>query len=135
MVGTDVGGRAAGRAGRALVSSRTTSSTPTDAAEVRDELAAALEGEISTASANRDDVGASELRLLRSATIRDIDARSAKLPARVTFTPPRVMSSLAISQRLYGTPNRAEEIVGRNKPETRRPSRISAAAELEVISA
>lgn len=119
---------------RAKLASKITFSSSTQAAAVRDEIAAELAVEIKSASDALDDVSASALRQLRAAIIRDIDTRAARLPQRVEWRPEYVASSLAISQRLYGTPDRALEIVARNPVAARYPSRISSASPLEVLS-
>lgn len=51
---------------------------------------------------------------LRAATIRQLIDRQAELPRVVIITPPTVLPALVLSWELYGTPDRALEIVRRN---------------------
>ena len=74
------------------------------------------------------------LRALRTATIRDLDIRAARLPRRVTFAVPRMTPALVLSQTLYGDPSRDLEIVQRNRSSVPNPGRIAAGTSLEVLS-
>ena len=119
---------------RTQIASKITFTSSTQAAAVRDEIAAELAVEIASASDSLDDASTSAFRKLRAAIIRDIDTRAARLPARVVWFPKYVASQLVISQRLYGNPNRALEIVARNPTAARHPSRIANDSPLEVLS-
>lgn len=117
---------------RALADVKLESST--DAAELRDEIAAELDALIVTASdALGDDVVAA-LRALRTATIRDLDTRGARLPARVTYAPRSITPAIVVAQRLYGDPERDAEIVSRNRAAVPNPGRIYFGTDLEVLA-
>jgi len=119
---------------RANVSRRIEFVSSTQAAEIRDELAAELAAAIEAASdANADDQ-VSRLRATRAAMIRDIDTRSARLPARVSLTLSNSEPVLALAQRLYGDAGRELEIVSRNRGVIRNPGRVDFGTVLEVLS-
>ena len=121
-------------AARAKASSRVQFESSSDAAAVRDELAAEIEARIEAADLVFDDTGAQALRKLRTQTVRDLDARAAKLPARLVYTVPRAVPALVLSQRLYGTPDREAELVSRNRSLIRNPGQVPEGAQLEVLS-
>ncbi len=118
---------------RARALSRITFESSTEAAEFRDEIATELSGAILSASDANADAAAAALRALRTATIRDLDARSARLPSRVTYTLPANLPSIVIAQRLYGDVAREPEIVARNRRLIRNPARIAWGTPLEVL--
>lgn len=119
---------------RARALSRVTFESSTDAAELRDEIAAELSNAILDASDAFADEQAAALRALRTAVIRDLDTRSARLPARVVYTVPYQVPALVIAQRLYGDSTRETEIVARNRRLIRHPGRVPYGAALEVLS-
>lgn len=118
---------------RARVLASATFESSTEAGEYRDEIAAELDAAILAASDAFADAAAADLRALRTATIRDLDSRAARLPERVVWTVPALMSSVAIAQRLYGDVEREAEIVARNRSMIRDPSRIVRGTPLEVL--
>lgn len=125
--------RQSGSVTRADALSRVEFETATDAAEVRDEIAAVLAAEIVFASDSMADDVVGELRLVRTAILRDLDARSARLPSRVVFSTPQELPALVIAQKLYADPTRDLEIVSRNVSLFRNPGRIPRSTPLEVL--
>lgn len=119
---------------RARALSRITFESSTEAAVFRDEIARELAAAIVSASDALADEAVAGLRALRTATIRDLDARSARLPARVTWSVPYQLPSVVIAQRLYGDPAREGEIVARNRSLIRNPGRIPFGTALEVLA-
>lgn len=119
---------------RAKALSRATFESSTEAAEYRDEIAAELAAAIVAASDAFADGAVAGLRALRTATIRDLDQRGARLPARVTWTVPYPLPAIVIAQRLYGDPDREAEIVTRNRRLFRTPGRIPYGTQLEVLA-
>lgn len=97
---------------------------------IRDDVLATLDEEIEAAGGVGEDEAFVALRELRSAFLRDISIRGERLPELVTFTPAVNMSSLLLSQRLYGTGSRADELVERIQP--RHPGFIPAGVPLRV---
>ena len=63
--------------------------------------------------------------------LQDVDTRAARLPSRATWTVPATMPAILIAQRLYGSPDRAPELVARNN--IRNPTFVPAGLELEVL--
>lgn len=119
---------------RARALSRIAFESSTEAAVFRDEIARELADAIVAASDALADEAVAGLRSLRTATIRDLDARSARLPARVTWRVPNQAPSIVIAQRLYGDPAREAEIVARNRSLIRHPGRIPFGTPLEVLA-
>ncbi len=119
---------------RARALSRVTFESSSDAAALRDEIAAELSEAILDASDAFADGQAAALRALRTATIRDLDIRSARLPARVGYVVPSQVPALVIAQRLYGDSTREAELVARNRRLIRHPSRVPYGVELEVLA-
>lgn len=119
---------------RARAISRIVFESSSDAAAIRDEIAAELSAAIVVASDSFADEQAAALRSLRTAVIRDLDARSARLPARVVYRVPAQVPAIVIAQRLYGDVGRELEIVARNRAYMRHPGRVPYGAELEVLA-
>lgn len=119
---------------RARALSRIDFESSSDAAALRDEIAAELSAAILAASDAFADAQAAALRDLRTAVIRDLDIRSARLPARVVYTVPAQVPAIVIAQRLYGDVAREAEIVARNRPFMRHPGRVPYGAALEVLA-
>ena len=117
---------------RALADVKLESST--DAAALRDEIAAELDVLIVTASDALADNVVAALRALRTATIRDLDTRGARLPARVIYEPQSITPAIVVAQRLYGDPERDAEIVSRNRAAVPNPGRIYFGTDLEVLA-
>lgn len=126
--------RQTGGLARARAASRIRFESSTGAAEVRDALAEELQGLAIAASAAGSLDVSREIGRVRIAVVRDLDARAAKLPARVVFRTPRTIPALVISHQLYGTPDRAAEVTGRNRSATRHPGQIPSGSPLEVLS-
>ena len=119
---------------RARALARVTFESSSDAAALRDEIAAELSAAIVVASDSLAYGSASALRALRTAVIRDLDARSARLPARIVYSVPYQVPAIVIAQRLYGDVAREAEIVARNRPLIRHPGRIPYGTPLEVLA-
>lgn len=119
---------------RAEALSRIDFESSTEAAEFRDEIATELAAAIVVASDSFADVAVAALRDLRTSILRDLDARSARLPARVVFVMPATLPALVVAQRLYGDPARDAEIVARNRALIRNPGRIGFGTPLEVLA-
>lgn len=81
-----------------------------DAVAVRDQVCALLDAEIVHAADQGSDATYAALRALRIAVIQDLDARGAKLPAIVTIKTSNPLPALALAQRLYRDPGRADEL-------------------------
>ena len=118
---------------RAKALSLATFETATEAAEFRDEIATELSAAIVAASDALADDTVVALRAVRTSILRDLDSRSARLPARVIFETPLEMPSLVVAQRLYADPTRELEIVARNPTLFRNPGRIPRSSPLEVL--
>lgn len=103
-----------------------------DAAELRDELAALLDTAILEAGDAGDDDVFLELRQVKAIAVEHLDRRAARLPTRVDIALERSVPSLVMSQRLYGTADRAIEIAERNS--VRHPAFIPAPSMLEVLA-
>lgn len=119
---------------RAKALSRATFESSSEASGYRDEIAAELGRAILQASDAFADAEAAALRALRTATIRDLDARAAKLPARVVFALPAQLPAIVVAQRLYGDVAREADIVTRNRKLVRHPGRIPYGTPLEVLA-
>jgi prophage DNA circulation protein len=80
----------------------------------RDTLAELLDAECEALT--EDDADALDaLRGLKAALVEDVTRRAALLPRVTTYTPPAVTPSLVVAWALYGDPERAPEIVARNR--------------------
>lgn len=100
----------------AQVSSQYQPSSATDAMQVRNQVTALLDAEISVAGDQGNDATYLALRTLRAAVVQDLNTRGAALPAVVTITTGTSMPSLALAQRLYRDPARADELVSEANP-------------------
>ena len=56
------------------------------------------------------------MQALRSAAVQDLNARGAQLPELVTILLPGSLPVLTLSNRLYGTADRSDELVQRARP-------------------
>lgn len=119
---------------RARALARITFESSSEAAAFRDEIARELTDAITAASDALADGAVAGLRALRTSTIRDLDARSARLPSRVVWQVPYQLPTLVIAQRLYGDPAREAEIVARNRALFRNPGRVPFGTALEVLA-
>jgi len=80
----------------------------------RDTLAGLIDAECEALT--EDDADALDaLRGLKAALVDDITRRAALLPRVTTYTPATVTPSLVVAWALYGDPERAPEIVARNR--------------------
>ena len=80
----------------------------------RDTLAQLLDGECEALT--EDDADALDaLRGLKAALVEDVTRRAALLPRATTYTPANVTPSLVIAWALYRDPERAPEVVARNR--------------------
>jgi prophage DNA circulation protein len=100
---------------------------------LRDDLLIPLDAEIDIASGSQEDEAHIALRELRATVIDDLSTRGARLTELATYTPPKPVSTLLLSQRLYGTGERHDELEARIRP--RHPGFIPAAEPLRVLSA
>jgi len=101
---------------------------------LRNEIAEELDALIVEESDALGDDTVATLRAVRTAIIRDIDIRGARLPGRVDYSPPTQLPALVIAQRLYGDPSRDLEIVTRNEEIIRNPGRVPFGVTLEVLA-
>lgn len=99
-----------------------------DAIAIRDELADKLDGEMETA----DDEVYTALADLRVAMIKDISARGADLARISQHVPSTTLPALVIAHYLYDNPERAEEIIARNR--IRHPGFVPGGVPLEVLT-
>lgn len=81
-----------------------------EAISVRTSLIEAIDTQSETAG----DLVYAELVRLRSTVARDITARGANLARLTTITLPQSLPAVVLAWRLYGDPERAEEIIARN---------------------
>lgn len=80
----------------------------------RDTLAELLDGECEALT--EDDADALDaLRGLKAALVEDVTRRAALLPRVTTYTPASVTPSLVVAWALYRDPERAPEVVARNR--------------------
>lgn len=100
-----------------------------EAAAVRDELADGLEDVLLSTT---DDDSFDALRALRSALVKDINARGANLARVVVWTPGRTLPALVAAQSVYGDGRRADELLLRN--DVRHPLFLAGGQPLEVLS-
>lgn len=100
-----------------------------DAVAVRNELVEVMDALM---LGGADDDLYDALRTLRSATVRDINARGADLAHLVKFTPHQTLPALVIAHQLYADATRADEIVARNG--IAHPGFVAGARVLEVVA-
>jgi prophage DNA circulation protein len=81
-----------------------------DAVELRCEIAAALDVEITAAGDAGDDNSYTALKTLRAAVIQDLTTRAASLPLVITVTLQSNMPSLVVAYRVYRDASRSDEI-------------------------
>ena len=67
------------------------------------------------AADNRDPASYQALLALHAAVTQDLTTRAMSLPSLVTFTMPRILTSHALANRLYGDASRCDEIRAENK--------------------
>ncbi len=94
----------------ALASAAYQPSSFQDAVAVRDQIAAALDVEITAAGDAGDDQSYIALKNVRAAVIQDLTTRAAALPLVMTITLPSNMPSLVVAYRLYRDASRSDEI-------------------------
>lgn len=99
-----------------------------DAIAIRNELADKLDGEMETAE---DDVYTA-LADLRVAMIKDIATRGADLARISQHVPSKTLPALVIAHYLYDNPERAEEIIVRNR--IRHPGFVPGGVSLEILT-
>jgi prophage DNA circulation protein len=100
-----------------------------DALDVRDEITDGIDSVLNAAS---DDATFDALRALRAAVVRDVAARGANLARLVRWVPAATMPVLVAAQQLYAAPDRADELVQRNR--IRHPLFVAGAQPIEVLS-
>jgi len=84
-----------------------------DAAAVRSQILGLIDDEITVAGDQRDDDVYTALRRLRATVVADLNAKGASLPTLMRVETKRPQPSLALAQRLYRDPTRADELVAR----------------------
>ena len=77
-------------------------------------LVAAFEGAVEYAADSGDSAAFQALIAAQAAAVTDLNARAQSLPSIVTYSFPRVMTSHALAQRLYGDAGRADELRAMN---------------------
>ncbi len=82
-----------------------------DANTVRDSVATLLDAEATTAGDQGEDDSYLALRALRAAVVQDLNSRGAMLPQVVSIRTASPLPALALAQRLYRDPTRADELV------------------------
>ncbi|MDA8092353.1 MAG: DNA circularization N-terminal domain-containing protein [Betaproteobacteria bacterium] len=82
-----------------------------DAATVRSSVTQLLDDEITTGGDEGDDDTYLALRALRAAVVQDLNTRGALMPSVVWVRTAASMPALALAQRLYRDPSRADELV------------------------
>ena len=87
-----------------------------DAQAVLQQVADALDAEVTAAGDAEDDASYDALRTLRAAAVADLTARGASLAPLVARTLPLPLPMLVVAQVLYGDARRADEIVRRTDP-------------------
>jgi prophage DNA circulation protein len=100
-----------------------------EAAAVREDLADRLDAEMETAP---DNVYLA-LQGLRSATVKDITARSADLSRVIQYTPKATLPALVVAHQIYGDATKADELITRNRS-IRHPGFVPGNRALEVLS-
>lgn len=98
------------------------------AISLRDLLLEQLDRETETA----DDALYFELTELRVALVRDIAARGQQLPRLIQYTPLATQPAILLAYRLYGDPERAAEVVERNR--LAHPGFVPGGQPIEVLS-
>jgi prophage DNA circulation protein len=81
-----------------------------DAIAMRDQIAAALDVEITAAGDAGDDNSYIALKNVRAAVIQDLTARAAALPLVITLTLPSNLSALVVAYRVYRDASRADQV-------------------------
>lgn len=81
-----------------------------------DQINAAFERAEVIAADNMDNVAYRLLINLHAAVSNDLANRSRPLARMITYSFPSSLPSLALAQRLYADPTRADELIGENKP-------------------
>jgi prophage DNA circulation protein len=87
-----------------------------DAANVRTQVCALIDNEVTVAGDNGEDATLGALRSLRAAVIEDLTARGADLAQIETFTFKASLPALTLAQRLYRDPSRGDELVTQADP-------------------
>ncbi|HEX3809610.1 MAG TPA: DNA circularization N-terminal domain-containing protein [Rhizomicrobium sp.] len=87
-----------------------------DAAALRDTIADALDAEILVAGDSADDQSFMALRQMRTAAIRDLNARGASLPPMTNFVFSAMLPALALANRIYRDAGRSDELVSEANP-------------------
>ncbi len=77
-------------------------------------LIAAFEGAVEYAADSGDSATYQALIAAQGAAVTDLNARAQSLPSLITYTFGRVMTSHALSQRLYGSAAYCDQLVGMN---------------------
>jgi prophage DNA circulation protein len=115
----------------ARVATRTELLTREDATEIRNRVAAQLETGIREAATSGDDQTYRDLRDLQAASVRDIDARGARLPSLITVTLPASLPALVLAYRYHADRDREAEIVTRNGID--HPGYVPGSVPLEIL--
>lgn len=100
----------------ALAGSQYQPQSSDDAASVRAQVLSVLDAEITVAGDQFEDDVFASLRALRSAAVQDLNSRGASLPTLTTVHVASSLPALALAQRLYRDPTRADELVARVVP-------------------
>lgn len=87
-----------------------------DAAAVRGQVLDVLDREVTVAGDQFEDDVYTALRALRAQVVQDLNTRGAQLPTLVTVSFAAPLPALALAQRLYRDPARADELVSRADP-------------------
>ena len=80
-----------------------------------DALVAAFDPAVEYAADSGESAVFQALIAAQAASVTDLNSRAQSLPALVTYSFGRVMTSLALAQRLYGDASRADELCALNK--------------------
>lgn len=97
---------------------------------LRDDFLVPIDDEIDQAGLVGDDDAYISLREFRAAVLLDLATRGEKIQEKADFTPPVPLSTLNLSQRLYGTGARAGDIADALTPE--HPAFIAAQITIRV---
>jgi prophage DNA circulation protein len=87
-----------------------------DAAAMRAQMCALLDGEIQVAADAGQDETYQALRGLRAAVVADLTARGGQLSRVTTVTTPAPVPALVLALRLYRDPTRADELIQQADP-------------------
>jgi prophage DNA circulation protein len=101
----------------ASIANAVTVYNPTSSTEVQaliDRLVPLFDAEILFAADNDDLNSYLELRLLRTQTISNLQALGSQLPALITIKRPLALPSLLLSQQLYQTASRSDDLIRRS---------------------